>query len=136
MQNNMVKTFYIDFGKTIAITKDNEIICLNPGAIRAIKYLYNKKQNIIINTKRIEFKNEKIVELIEFLKRYGLYLFKHYTISNEKLPPKNFDLSENIVYIDDKACDHLIKLKDVMVVDWDLILNDIINYFELKKKKS
>lgn len=116
------KTFFIDFGKTIAITKNNTILYENINAISIIKKLIENKHNIIINSKRIEFKeNISINETIQFLHEKNLIIDKDYLLSPHKINPEPFNIKNKIIFIDDKSLNTELIFNvdnEKFVVDW------------------
>ena len=120
--NNMgntdeLKKLYLDFDGTVVEFAYPKIGKLVPNALRVIKRLQDKNIYTILNTQRVEIKNNSFKEAKEFLVKNGVKIDEYTT---KKIHPKWKIPIGNIIYIDDIA-DGIPLLFDSgnqMMVDW------------------
>ncbi len=95
---------YLDFDGTVVEEEYPEIGKYNEGSLEIVKKLQDAGHEIILNTRRADFKNNTLEEAIEYLNASDI-INKITNIQKYKIEPGNWNWDihrkENIIYIDD-----------------------------------
>jgi uncharacterized protein (TIGR02145 family) len=123
-----MKTCYIDFDRTIQelAYPDTDSNFLNENCIEFVKMVKELGYKLVLNTYRGDLKNGSLEQALNFIETY----IEFDEIAPNKIAPLIFDLSSDILFIDDEAIGIPLKLSDKIlgakVVDFSKII-DLLN---------
>jgi uncharacterized protein (TIGR02145 family) len=119
-----MKACYLDFDRTIQelAYPDTDINFLNENCIEFLEMIKELGYKIVLNTYRADLKNGSLEQAVQSIESY----IEFDEIAPNKITPLKFDLSSDILFIDDEAVNVPVKLSSKIlgakVVDFSKII--------------
>jgi uncharacterized protein (TIGR02145 family) len=120
-----MKTCYLDFDRTIQelAYPDTDSNFLNENCIEFVEKVKELGYKVVLNTYRSDLKNGSLEQALQSIESY----IEFDEIAPNKIAPLKFDLSAEILFIDDEAINIPLKLSSKIlgasVVDFSAIIN-------------
>ena len=124
----LMKTCYLDFDRTIQelAYPETDINFLNENCIEFIERIKELGYKLVLNTYRSDLKNGSIEQALQSVESF----IEFDEIATNKITPLKFDLSSDILFIDDEAVGIALKnsqrILGAKVVDFSKII-DLLN---------